>query len=471
MNRSIHRFLTINALSIVGLAILLAIIAVFFLRQDSIKLHLNAELSMEAHSLESFITHRIPNKQVAYIQQKINNIPIEASAAIGNEIHQAKTLKRLVNNTQFQLWDLRTGELILHSPNAPTIPLHNKIGYDKVIYQSHQWQLYGVEIPHLEYKIVTMQRHDIRLGYEKQFIADTFIVLLLTFLFLIFSLHIIISRSLSTLSITTSQLKKREPSNLNPIEIINTPLEVKPLVIEINRLMSQLKSTLEREQQFAANAAHELKTPLAAMKAQIQIATRLPADAQTQALKDVEQSIQRYDHIIRQLLTLSRALSHSSLESSQWVNLGELAQNIIAPLVPLALKRNISLELHHKELPNILSSGTLLTTALTNLIDNAIKYTHDNDTILIHIYSNTTHISIKVEDHGQGIPDKHKETALKRFARIYGNTASGSGLGLSIVNEICQHLHGTLLLQNTKPSGLTSIITIPINFTKVDSHD
>ena len=133
MNRSIHRFLTVNALSVVGLAILLAIIAVFFLKQDSIKLHLDAELSLEAHSLESFITQRIPSKQLSYIQEKINNIPIEASSAIGSENHESHMLKKLLDNTQFQVWDLRTEELILQSPNAPSIPLHHKIGYDKVI--------------------------------------------------------------------------------------------------------------------------------------------------------------------------------------------------------------------------------------------------------------------------------------------------------------------------------------------------
>lgn len=466
MNRSIHRFLTINALSAVGLGILLAIVAVFFLRQDSIKLHLDAELSLEAHSLESFITQRLSPKKIDLIQRKIDEAPYEARSAIDQEM-QNQAIQHLINNTQFQLWDLRTNKLILHSPNAPSIPLDNKLGYNKALHQSHQWQLFSIEIPHLGYKIVTMQRHDIRLGYEKQFITDTLIVLIMTLLLLIVSLRVIITRSLSILNVTTSELKEREPSNLNPINIADTPLETKPLIIEINRLMSQLKATLEREQQFAANAAHELKTPLAAMKAQIQVANRLPPEAQKLAFAEVEETIARYDHIIRQLLTLSRTLSQSALESIQPIQLDELMQKIIAQLVPLALKRNINIELHHDTLTQINSSASLLTTALTNLIDNAIKYTGNNDTIIIRVERHGLFVYIYVIDHGSGIPDNMKLQALKRFTRIDGTKASGSGLGLSIVSEITEHLKGRLSLETTKPNGLTACMQIPIN--SVDS--
>ncbi|MCP8352658.1 sensor histidine kinase [Candidatus Synchoanobacter obligatus] len=471
MNKSIQRFLTINALSVVGLSTLLATIAIFFLRQDSIKLHLNAELSLEARSIEPFLTKRLSSQELNNIQIKINNIPLEATSETPIDTDNEALLKGILNSTQFQVWDLRRQELILRSPSAPSIPLDSKLGLQNIQHQSHQWTTYSIEISNLNYKIVTMQRHDMRLGYEQQLITDTLIVISLCFLFLGFSLKLIISRSLVTLEKTTSQLKKNEPSNLEALRYNNAPSEVQPLIIEINRLMFQLKSALEREQQFAADAAHELKTPLATMKAQIQLMTRLPPESQQKAIYDLEKTIERYDHIIRQLLSLSRTLSHTTLETEQWIDLDAVTQNVIAPLVPLALKKDINIELHHKTLPKILSNASLLTTVLSNLIDNAIKYTTDGDTIMVTITPHSSQVYIEVIDHGPGIPDESKQLALQRFSRLYNTKSSGSGLGLSIVEEICQHLHGTLSLHDSSPKGLTSRIALPINFKNLNHHD
>ena len=458
MSKSIQRFLTINALSVVGLAILLAIIAVFFLRQESIQVHLDAELSLEASSIESFIVKRLSNRQIASIQEKLNNIPSRTHNVVSSNPNQDIQITKLINSVQFQVWDLKTNQLILQSPKAPSLPLNSSLGYTNVHHGAHLWKTYGIEISNLNYKIVTMQRYDQRIGYEKQFVADILVILFVTLLFLVFAIRTIITRSLTTLESTTSQLKMHEPSNLTPMCYADTPLEVQPLIIEINRLMSQLKSALEREQQFAADAAHTLKTPLAAMKAQIQVINRLPNDAKEPAFREVLNSIDRYDHIIKQLLTLSRTVSQTYTESAQNVDIATLVQNVIAPLVPLALERDINIELHANNPPLIQSNTTLLTTALTNLLENAIKYTKNHDTIFVIIAERPNELIISIVDHGTGISDPDKELAKKRFSRIYTENTPGSGLGLSIVEEVCRHLDATFILSDSEPQGLTASI-------------
>lgn len=456
MTISLKRYFLTNAFIIVMLATIIAITATFFLRQESAKLHLDTELSLETHMLESLLVKRLSPLRAKRIQEKINSLPTDPSFVSSS---QEAVLQVLASRSKFQLWDLTNQQLILHSPQSPDIPFSNQIDYYYATKGKNLWRAYSLVIPKLNYKIVSLQRHDRQLQHEKQFITDTLIVLGLSFSFIIFSLGLVIQRGLSVLDKAQSQLSKREPDSLTPLPTDNQPLEIKPLLNEINRLMKKLKSAFEREQTFAANAAHELKTPLSAMSAQIQVALMQPVEKQKEAFLLVESSIKRYDHIIKQLLTLSRTISHASLETAKPIPLIPLLQKTIAQLVPLASKKNISLELQHQDHPVLSGNEVLITTALQNLIDNAIKYSVKDDTIVICVCEHNNQVIIEVIDHGPGISDSEKPLALLRFKRL--GRGNGSGLGLNIISEICKQLKGTLSLEDTEGGGLTAKIVIP----------
>ena len=462
MEQSIKRFLTVNALCMIALATILAVIAAFFLRQDQIKQHLDAELAIEAHSIDSFIVKRLSQKQIFRIQENINNITKERHTLKSKGLNKSDTVSELTKNIEFQVWDLATNKLILQSPNAPLIPLNNQLGYKTIPLKHKIWSTYAIESLQPGYKIMTMQRTDQRLGYAQQFVTDTLIILIITFIFLGVTIQMVIQRGLSALATTTNELKTHAPTNLSPLPLENTPYEIKPLVSEINRLMSQLDATLERERSFAANAAHTLKTPIAAMKAQLQMANRLPPESQEHVFNDIALCMDRYDHIIRQLLTLSKTLSENPTTNLSWVDLQLQLQHIIAPLVPLALDRNINIELANNDVPKVLTEPSLFATAITNLIDNAIKYTHEHDTVKIEVNTRNPFVTITIRDHGPGIPDDQMHKATQRFQRLNAKTR-GSGLGLSIVEEVCTNLQATIAYQHTHPTGLTVVITLPIN--------
>lgn len=462
MEQSIKRFLTVNALCMIALATILAVIAAFFLRQDQIKQHLDAELAIEAHSIDSFIVKKLSTKQVMRIQDNINNITKERHTLKSRSLPQSDKVTELTKNIEFQVWDLAASNLILQSPHAPKLPLNSQLGYRTLYLDKKVWSTYAIESLYPGYKIVTMQRTDQRLGYAQQFVTDTLIILVITFIFLGITIQMVIQRGLSALATTTSELKSHAPTNLSPLPTENIPTEIKPLVSEINRLMSQLDATLERERSFAANAAHTLKTPLAAMKAQLQMASRLPLEAQQHVFNDIALCMDRYDHIIRQLLTLSKTLSENPTTNLSWVDIQLQLQHIIAPLVPLALDKHINIELADNDIPKVLTEPSLLATAITNLLDNAIKYTHDHDTIKIEVNTRNPYVTITIRDHGPGIPDDQMHKATQRFQRLNAKTR-GSGLGLSIVEEVCTNLQATIAYQHTHPTGLTVIITLPIN--------
>ena len=130
-----------------------------------------------------------------------------------------KIAARLVNSTQFQIWDMDNNRLIIRSPSAPAIPLQPNLGYKDIFYQKRQWRTYSVEVPEIRYKIVTMQQHDLRLGFEKQVIYENLKILTAIFIILIVSTRVIVKRALLTLGKMKTQLEAKEPYNLDPISL------------------------------------------------------------------------------------------------------------------------------------------------------------------------------------------------------------------------------------------------------------
>lgn len=309
-----------------------------------------------------------------------------------------------------------------------------------------------------------MQQHELRIRYEQDLAYETLCALSIISLILVLSTRTILKRGLYALDMTAAKLQTQNTKHLKPICTKDTPDEIVPLINEINRLMSELSQTLKRERRFAGDAAHELKTPLAAMKAHIQLAHRQDPIEQRKTLKRIEDIITRYDHIIKQLLSLSRTISESGLKEHTKCNLVTLAQNVIAQAVPSAHEKQIqvALECKNSEIVKNINSH-VFSVMLSNIIDNAIKYTYPGDTIIIKLDTNYEGIIIKVIDHGPGISDSDKLTVTQRFKRVYGTEVSGSGLGLNIVLEVVKHLDGTLMLIDTPAGGLTVQLTLPAN--------
>jgi two-component system sensor histidine kinase QseC len=233
-------------------------------------------------------------------------------------------------------------------------------------------------------------------------------------------------------------LLKRQTQTLAPVSLPDTPREVQPMLDALNDLLHRLAQRMEIERRFTADAAHELRTPIAAIRAQAQVALSSQTNdlVRQQALQDTLTGCDRASRVVEQLLTLARVEGPQGVPSEPF-RLDKLAQQVMADLTPEALKRYQTLELIASEALQVNGQSTLWHILLRNLIDNALRYSPEGATIRMKaIRTDEHHVVLTVEDSGPGISTKDKKRLGERFFRALDTSASGSGLGWSIVRHI-----------------------------------
>jgi two-component system sensor histidine kinase QseC len=221
-----------------------------------------------------------------------------------------------------------------------------------------------------------------------------------------------------------------------------------------------LKDAFARDKRFAADAAHELKTPLAAMKTQAQVALKASnSDRRNAALENVIAGVDRSTHIVQQLLTLNRLGPGSSIKK-QKLDLEPIIREVLAELAVNALHKNIDLEFKEAKYPAwIYADKASMAILVRNLIDNAIRYTPEDGKVSVAIINTPQHVIFRVTDTGPGIPEKLRDRIFERFFRVLGTKQSGSGLGLAIVQQIAK-LHNADINVETPASGFGLSIEI-----------
>ncbi|SDI89732.1 ATP-binding protein [Paraburkholderia phenazinium] len=248
-----------------------------------------------------------------------------------------------------------------------------------------------------------------------------------------------IGHSLAPLQALSKAIRARDASKLEPIEIGPTPVEVRPLVDAINQLLLRLRLSIDRERAFTADAAHELRTPLAAIKVQAQVALVAQDAAQQQlAMQRVVQGVDRSAHLAEQLLLLARLDEHRTIPG-HLVALAALAQDAIAANEPNARRKGMSVALIGDAHSEVIAEPVLMDILLDNLIDNAIKYGDAGGRVEVTIRRNAQAVMLTVADNGPGVAPGDIARLTGRFFRVTGNGASGSGLGLSIVARIAEY--------------------------------
>jgi two-component system sensor histidine kinase TctE len=216
------------------------------------------------------------------------------------------------------------------------------------------------------------------------------------------------------------------------------------LIQGFNELIARLSGLLNAQQRFVADAAHQLRTPLAGLKAQTELALRLENPAEIHhSLLQIHTAAKQANHLIQQLLVLARAEPDAQQDRlMRDFDLTELAKKITTTWVPRALHKNIDLGFEGIDSIGIVyGNPTLIGELLNNLIDNALRYTPENGVVTVRIISQSTELMLEVEDNGVGIPIEMHELVFDRFFRILGSNQEGCGLGLAIVREIAHGHH------------------------------
>ncbi len=247
-----------------------------------------------------------------------------------------------------------------------------------------------------------------------------------------------VGRGLRPLKQVQDAIAHRSHRDLSPVIEEGAPEEVRPLMHAINDLMQRLGNALAAQQRFIADAAHQLRTPLAGLKTQTEFALRQTDMENIQhALRQLTTGAERSIRLANQLLALARAEPEAARSGSrQPLDLAELARQVAADWVPEALKKDIDLGFEGPGEPRpVYGDPFLLREALGNLLDNAVRYTPHGGKVTVRVFGQK-HPELAVEDNGPGIPEAERESVFERFYRVLGNGSDGSGLGLAIVREI-----------------------------------
>lgn len=260
-------------------------------------------------------------------------------------------------------------------------------------------------------------------------------------------------------------VEDRAPNDLAPIELDAAPLEVRALAKAINTLLAEVRESVNAQKRFISDAAHQLRTPLAGLKSQTELALNETDDPLLkERLSRVNQSAARSAHLVNQLLTLARAEPESANQAGKArFDIRKLTAELSAEMVPRAIAAAVDLgfEGGDDDTPlYVVGHALLMREALTNLIDNAIRYAGRGKVVTVGVEAQGTQVVVTVEDNGPGLPEADRERVFQRFVRATYD-GNGCGLGLAIAREIVARHAGTVVLEAAHPSGLRAVIRLP----------
>ncbi|MBL8427893.1 MAG: two-component sensor histidine kinase, partial [Dechloromonas sp.] len=258
------------------------------------------------------------------------------------------------------------------------------------------------------------------------------------------------------------QIASRDPQQLQAIHPASAPAEIRPLVEALNGLFQRVEQTIDAERRFTADAAHELRTPLAALQAQLQVAQRARnGEEHDRSLQQLQSGLSRAARLVDQMLQLARLDPESGLPHPQPVDLTALGEAVCADLGAQIIARNIDFSFESPGPAIVSGQAEWLRVLIRNLVDNAVRYTPEGGTVTVRIERQNDRLTLSVSDSGPGIPPAQRSAVLQRFHRLDQGGQPGSGLGLAIVARIAE-LHAAQLYIGTSP--MTKGLDIRVQF-------
>lgn len=361
-----------------------------------------------------------------------------------------------------QIWSL-DGRLVARSSGAPDGSLGNqRDGFSDQQVGGEPWRVYAVSDLKKGIRVLVGDR----LGLRERLVSDLIRGLLWPTLIIVPLLGLLIwtslGRGLRPLQLIAAELKGRSLDDMKPINAMHTPPELLPLANSLNSLFARVEAARQHEREITAFAAHELRTPLAGLKtqAQVAIATNDPA-AREIALRHIVISVDRTSRLVRQLLAMARLDAQSGVELKDTVNLGKLLHEIAGLDSTAACSISLVLNPSLYDI-SIVTNRDLLTIALRNLHENALHHMPNDGAVKWSASISNAFATITVEDEGPGIPENELPLVTNRFFRGRHKSPSGSGLGLAIVQLALEKIGATLTLDNRRDrAGLRATLSFP----------
>jgi len=362
----------------------------------------------------------------------------------------------LENNIIFQVWD--SGRLMMASANAPRQPLLAiASGFNYTNLNGYRWRTFT--ITEGGRRVIVAERTDLRFVLAENVVLESIVPILLGIPLAGLLIWTIVSIGFRPLKQLSTELKHKQAQDLSSIHYENTTQELAQVIESTNGFIRRLDDALEREKRFSADAAHELRTPISALKIQLH---NLGDDigSKHESFQQLQNGVERMRHLIEQLLSLYRTTPEKFVENCQTLDLYQLAQEQIASSYADFEQKQQTLELEG-ETALIEGDQFALETLMSNLLSNANKYTPVNGTILITICSSDSTTVLSVEDNGPGIPEQDRRRIFDRFYRSHRaqeiTNVPSCGLGLTIVAHIAELHQAQIFVENSRFATGTAI--------------
>lgn len=384
----------------------------------------------------------------------------ETAVGAGNDTVHEQYRKNLA----VQVWNHK-GELVLRSKNAPLFALSDQSGgFSDHRVADQRWRTFTFRVNDHDLTIIAGEPYSARSYLAQHVVLQTLYPVVFGLPAVILLIWLTVGRSFIPLRRLAGEVRRRDPDNLTPISASDAPREVQPLVNGLNNLLLRLEEKIEKERRFTGDAAHELRTPLAGLRAHAQAAMGARNDHEReQSLTQIIVGIDRATHLVNQLLTLSR-FDEAGEVPFEVLDLRSIVTTVFSDLLPLADEKGAELVFDCEADGPIMVSGNrdALYVMMRNLVDNAIRYSPSGTEVIVSFGLRNDRVACRVADGGPGIPLGERTRIMDRFYRNPGtNDGFGSGLGLSIVKRVVELHDGQIELgSGDEETGLTVDIVL-----------
>ena len=370
----------------------------------------------------------------------------------------------------FQIWTTN-GQLVQRSANSAATPIAAlEEGYRDENFEDFRWRVLSHFDERQQRWILVAERIDIRTELADNLILHAVVPIVASLPVIALIVWIVVGNGLSLVKKLAQELRNKRADDLSRLSTSNPPVELAPVVDAINDLLERLNNSVLRERRFSSDAAHELRTPLSAIKVHVHN-LRQEHPESGEALQILDRDLGRLSHLIEQIMLLYRVTPEHYQANMEVLDLHELAQSVIGDLYADIEKKNQTISLSGTS-QSITGDQDSLTILLSNLVLNASKYSPDGASIRVYVDRTELGICLGVEDTGPGIPLAEISRVFDRFYRVGGDrhdsSADGCGLGLSIVKHIADLHHANIVLENNADApGLTVNVIFPVD---IDTH-
>jgi len=395
-----------------------------------------------SHELDELLDgHLAQSAALLIVQQSAHGNVTGQSDSHGEEedhVEDAPSLHKYAPRVAFQVF--HEGRLTMSSANAGALPMSAQTrGFSTVrLHDQSGWRVFAAQGSEGDVQVFVGEQVDSRDSILWAVLKGVLMPLLYALPLLALVGWLAVRGGLAPLRSLSEALTQRQPQALEPVLLRNMPAEIEPVVHALNALLERIQTMVDSERRFTADAAHELRTPIAAIRTQVQVALGAAADdAQRQhALNYALAGCDRATHLVAQLLTLSRLESTSASAPTGQVDVSAVAQRVAAELALTALERKQELALDAPAKACIEADDMLTSVLVRNLLDNAMRYSPDAARVGVSVKSDAQHVTLQVDDSGPGLTDADMARLGERFYRVLGTEQTGSGLGWSIVRRI-----------------------------------